>query len=1082
MYRISLVLSALLLAVSSTQVHAEKTRRHVDNLVQHILGQKESYITGIPVAPAIVETDNFAIHYIPHQFAENRGSISQLVDGGTIPQYITDLMAELEFSFSRIKKMGFPDASFAQQHLISVFVVSPDRFAKDVLASVQDFTLSSALDSWPRGSYIALPNNLSSADRRSTIAHEVFHIFQDIPRFEDSKPLNWLLESTATWSEDEIHAPTDPHIGYPIRLHDAWWREWGTLETPFIGLDHQRDNRNKNVWYSSAVLFKWWTENLAIGNNLVAELLGPELTSGNAKQHLVNVLKRHAPPNSAFPDLFLDATLASYLLTGPEPYALKRGKEVVKQRPRETIGGPFSHETYDSLTGKIQPETVRIPSFAAYFQRVPAEKMAHASEAKPLFISVTTKDPGAVRFAFVEHSSRFPDRRRVTEISPGSYVIPRFANDLDETLYVDLVAVNGDVSNSTEIDWSFSVGGPPILEKVRIESSGKEIYQASWQPPQQRDEVLDWGRYSANSPGLQQVTNQIPEEMLKQEALRDTNIQLTFSQPVALREVSLGDTEIQHTQQGVRDYWELSVERVPLNLEPDSNQELTLSVNAWNGDAMRLDAKPDSRAALNDNGRTWFAYEGQKNPNRGGVDQNHIINRQPGTSLVSRLKIAGKVIVPKTISETGEDIPVEEAQVYGVAAYYSVEEKLAERFIELTKQMAPLADLKATRTAEDEDRWLALYEEFVPVLDKVEQQAKFLTGHSPGWRTTTDTEGMFNLSHMPSPGNGGIIAACYGFWAHAKDHNNAISGETFSTHTIDYFGYKAYEKRPTAYPVSDMRIRLAHQGRLPHLADQEGKTLSYYELGDLFTGDQLNPPLRPGWLTSTYLIKPRLDNAWIKPIKFSPQKTAINTAAVNKYNQCLNSASKPSRKACFDHANGIGFGLKSSAAMFPVEVTTGFKLSHPVSEYQTVYQFTRVPTVANMNSEGRTRSGPEHRRQLAVGGLWSASVRENSLDYRCKPTNRADIFRNIRIYYAPISKKREILYNLSQGFRPPNRSFSLPSLPRALPELPQQMPGPLPTPVPSPIPVPLTPPPVFSPPPPLFLPPVPIESAIQPDN
>ena len=217
----------------------------------------------------------------------------------------------------------------------------------------------------------------------------------------------WLLEGTAEWAEDEIHAATaGATFGYPD-WRDRFWQEWGVGGLPFTGVpgDNERTPQNISLWYGSSVLLKWWTEHLG-GPSLIKELIAPGLAGRNAKGRLVGVIERRSDTGD-FPHELLRASVGAYLMDGPAPYNLKRGADMgpgLKLLPPDATGGRF--DDYDPPTGRITVTTSEIESFGALFRRIRASAGDRPLTPKPLFIAVNPVDRYDVRAALVEVSER----------------------------------------------------------------------------------------------------------------------------------------------------------------------------------------------------------------------------------------------------------------------------------------------------------------------------------------------------------------------------------------------------------------------------------------------------------------------------------------------------------------------------------------------------------------------------------------------------------------------------------------------------------------------------------------------------
>ncbi len=197
---------------------------------QAVASYFQQWFSSVGVADvSIATTKNFAVYYLPGHFQSTSvadvylGAVDRLIDlvgappqllsGDQIPEYAVERMGELEFAYQRLVDLGFEVPSGARDTLITVFIVSQDKIENNGLGQTESYTLFGS------GSFVLLPNREPiEQPLRFTIAHEMFHVFQEKQGVAD---LMWLLEGTAEWAEDEIHAATaGAEFGYP------YWRDY----------------------------------------------------------------------------------------------------------------------------------------------------------------------------------------------------------------------------------------------------------------------------------------------------------------------------------------------------------------------------------------------------------------------------------------------------------------------------------------------------------------------------------------------------------------------------------------------------------------------------------------------------------------------------------------------------------------------------------------------------------------------------------------------------------------------------------------------------------------------------------------
>jgi len=630
----------------AAQQKAPAIENDLASWVEQWFAQRDGVLTTLSIAP----TQNFAVYYVPEHFGATwRPDPERILSGlgwviglpyvsrDEIPEYVQQVIGELEFAYQRLIDFGFRAPEYAQNRLITVLLVPRSKLEKGTLAYVSHYlVLKSA-------AFIALPNDMDNVGRRQYTAHEVFHVFQNTPALDKSGEANWMLEGTATWAEDEVHAVLDNSpIGYPSRLED-FWEAWVRKGRPISDLS---GDYYVHLWYGNSVLFKWWTEHLPRGMALIRDLFAPGLRAGGAKTRLANLIVRYSETKD-FPHELLRASLGAYLLDGPAPYSLRRGASLgFRPAPPLHTGYGF----YDASNGRIAVNIFPIASFGALFRRISAADYAalragggdERIEPELLFIAVKPDDRHEVRVALVEHSTRLPDGgRRVTLLDirtdeGASFVVPRFANDLGETVNVDIVAVNGSLSDGhRNLSMSCGVGGPPILERAEILiDGGTPVYAAEWEQPETPDRVLSGDAYMDRRRQLKEERNALPDNLPNADRLDNVVVRLRFSKPVSTSEVRLGQTALQAAGGPPQKVdWEFRASRVDIAAADREAGALKLIVRATDADNAQLDGEPETPAALRPDGTGWIGYEaGEASTHgRGGDDRKHRLALKPAT-------------------------------------------------------------------------------------------------------------------------------------------------------------------------------------------------------------------------------------------------------------------------------------------------------------------------------------------------------------------------------------------------------------------------------------------------------------------
>lgn len=370
------------------------------------------------------------------------------------------------------------------------------------------------------------------------------------------------------------------------------------------------------------------------------ELWAPGLSRRDGTRRLEAVIEAHAPSRDFSAEL-LRASVATMLLNGPAPYRFELGSE---------LGAPFVPEAVvpDRPLKTIQRENDAVAPWAALLRRIRAEDKRDPGAAEPLFITVEPNDPERLRVALVETSSRFEEgnskRVELLELEDdgrGTFVVPRFAADVGETTSIDIVAVNSSPRAYRRLRWSYAFGGPPTLDRVRIEVGGETVYDASWTSPELPDDILSFNAYLDLARRELDIGRNSLAEAVEPGAgtLDDLVVELEFSKPVRLDDVTLGEFSFQ--LDGANELaTEHTLRETSVDLS-DASGELQLTVDASDEGGLRFDAAPSSPAALADDGEGWRAYEadGPSEQRAGGVDRNHVMHLGLGVTYLAEFRL-----------------------------------------------------------------------------------------------------------------------------------------------------------------------------------------------------------------------------------------------------------------------------------------------------------------------------------------------------------------------------------------------------------------------------------------------------------
>ena len=633
-----LMLVALLFPGPAPQAQGrERTLRHSETMIQNAIQQQWADFLEIP---RVVLTEHFAIYYLQGHFPGE----------SDVPDYVVDIMAELEFAHQRLRDMGFREPRAGRTQYLSVIVLPPESLPEDALAYVDTLRVPLMYEALGRGSYMGVPIGLPQDWLRFVIAHEVFHFFQNIEEIEDLGRVLWLIEGTAAWAEDEIHPPIGNNNGY-VRWVERFWDSWGRGFTPLNGWGPpvRRTDENNNAWYGAAILYKWLTENNRSGVALARELIETVPFADNSKKAWSDVIAGYVPDGDV-PLALLNAGLAAWVLDGPAPYRFARSGALpvvtggMAGDGLIALGQGDYVQLFDAETATITPESHGIESLASRAFHISADKLENEMESGNLFVSFSADDLDSLLVGAIEESDRFVAETgavyRIGRLRPyggqagGSFVVPNFGfSDFGETSDVYLLAVNGDWRNLAggreNFRWSMSAGEPPVLETVEIKSAGEAVYRAGWSRDELPDRIMSRDQYTSIQRRLDEELNRIGDLAIITQGLNEVEVALGFSRPVRVETARLGGA---HLEGGAplsepASEWRFTADRIAFGAEHWMAGAAVLEIDARDRNGARLDGDPTTPVALSVDGDRWVSFEDEQGRGRrGGVDSSHQLN------------------------------------------------------------------------------------------------------------------------------------------------------------------------------------------------------------------------------------------------------------------------------------------------------------------------------------------------------------------------------------------------------------------------------------------------------------------------
>lgn len=171
--------------------------------------------------------------------------------------YITDLLEEAETSWTKeITTIGFPQPKLVADNKLRIFVCNLLGSADGILGRTWTTTVNNSDDT--AQTFIELDNDYAEMTLPSpaseyaglVFSHEFFHAIQFGINY--AAPSYWLLESNATWIEDEVYPDSNDYITQYVRSR------FNVLDKPIDYFSF-----NDIYGYGASIFFRHITENIA---------------------------------------------------------------------------------------------------------------------------------------------------------------------------------------------------------------------------------------------------------------------------------------------------------------------------------------------------------------------------------------------------------------------------------------------------------------------------------------------------------------------------------------------------------------------------------------------------------------------------------------------------------------------------------------------------------------------------------------------------------------------------------------------------------------------------------------------------
>ena len=276
-------------------------------------------------------TAHFVIHYSVVPGDTNAVSTYDGDANGT-PDYIDTVASIIEYVWNyEISTMGYtappPDSGYGgdDRYDVYIFNFNPDLYgyAESELRVGDNPNSSGVTETNAYTSFLALRNSYAyfspsgSSAIQVTTAHEFYHAIQ---MGYDADESVWMMEATATWSEDEVYDAVNDNYQYL----PSWFA------SPEVPLDAGRGSIDTSYhdpehWYGSWIFFRYLSEHVG-GRTTVRQILEHTLAYNNsqADSSFREISDAIVANNTTFTQVFRNFTTANLVLT-IRPYNYREG-------------------------------------------------------------------------------------------------------------------------------------------------------------------------------------------------------------------------------------------------------------------------------------------------------------------------------------------------------------------------------------------------------------------------------------------------------------------------------------------------------------------------------------------------------------------------------------------------------------------------------------------------------------------------------------------------------------------------------------------------------------------------------------
>ncbi|MBI4354800.1 MAG: hypothetical protein HY595_06135 [Candidatus Omnitrophica bacterium] len=572
----------------------------------------------------IVNSQNFAIYY-------RKDHIS--------PSVAVEVARQLESAWNAIVGLGYQVPEAFTTYRVPVYLLNtthPTNLAEaSYLRSVRIPGTTTDVYRWLDAIEVYGPwDDFNWFERKSSLAHELFHIFQYGYAFRDgvtnavADQSLWFSEGTAVWIEDEIFPEVGDDYGY--MGYQADWRPMWMELNPSL-YETSRPGAFSSFEYGTGLFFKYLSEHAPAKRDAIRkiwEAYAPPNFQGEYGIRAVHDALR--PPHQYQPNpfyhLFTDFCVAVYT-RNLQPYGFGRGHGMLQilRIPKSSRSEAWVYRAYAQRGVQITPAVVHPmrPLSALYYAFKPPA--ADDLQLKPsrLHVVVRVNPKSLVRAAAVKEWGPATNNRVEVEHlafaadGKSTLTIPSYGLQPNAINRVVLVLANPWL-DPDRVELAAAVGEPPYLKELKIFRGPQRewIYYGVW----------------GESLGLRtrSVWSQLSLEHGEEE-IQDVEVEATFSRGMDhVTNAQIGRVSVPWQGQPTmgRTQWRGTISR--LKLDPLSKQQgyLEIKVVGEAPERLDLDANPETVASLNPTTLQWDGYEAQQggsDTHFGGVDERHQI-------------------------------------------------------------------------------------------------------------------------------------------------------------------------------------------------------------------------------------------------------------------------------------------------------------------------------------------------------------------------------------------------------------------------------------------------------------------------